>query len=352
MLFSVLITAYNSQSFIEDCVGSAYSQISQDCELIIVDDCSTDATADILTRISGLKGIRVFFNDKNYGQAYSLNRAFSASTGNYILLLDSDDLFHPDKVSCLRNYIKRNSAGFIQHDLIEIDQDGVNLGTQFGVNTSATGCKLYSGDVLSQILNEDNPYSWYFAPTSGLCIRRDYAENIFPLPTEFRICADVPIAYYSAVMGNVGLIVQPLGFYRLHSGSGYASQVFANKIAWEAEQFINTLERYSLLLYAKNQELFPSLKDRALPDLKTYERFWEFYYRFVYPCRRSAALELFWRRVRAYRIGEVDLWYVMSKFLDDLAVLLRSSQVDNAREAFYARFHRLSPTSRLLLSEH
>lgn len=352
MLFSTLITAFNSENFIEKCVSSVLYQVDLDCEIVIVDDCSLDQTPEIIDKFTQYKCVRVLSNQENSGQAYSLNRAFSASTGKYVLFLDSDDLFHPDKLSFLRNYINRNSAGFIQHDLIEIDQDGVNLGTQFGVNTCATGCQLYSGDVLSRILNTDNPYSWYFAPTSGLCIRRDYAEKIFPLPTEFRICADVPIAYYSAAIGDVGLIVEPLGYYRLHSGSGYASQVFANKIAWEAEQFINTLERYSLLLDAKNQELFPRLKNRALPDLKAYERFWEFYYRFVYPCRRSAALELFWRRAHAYRIGEVDLWYVMSKFLDDLAVLSRSSQVDNAREAFYARYHRLSSTSRMLLSEH
>jgi glycosyltransferase involved in cell wall biosynthesis len=352
MLFSILITSFNSENFVEDCVHSVLGQIGRDCEILVVDDFSVDSTTNILKSFLEYESIKVFFNEKNYGQAHSLNRAFAASVGKYILPLDSDDLFHPDKLSHLRKYIEKESAGFIQHDLIEIDQDGVNLGTRFGVNTSATGCKLYSGDVLSQILSEDNPYSWYFAPTSGLCLRRDYAEKIFPLPTEFRICADVPIAYYSAAMGNVGLIGEPLGFYRLHSSSGYASQVFANKNAWKAEQFINTLERYSLLLDAKNQGLFPSLKDRALPDLKAYERFWEFYYRFVYPCRRSAALELFRRRMHAYRIGEVDFWYVMSKFLDDLAALLRSSQVDNAREAFYARFHRLSYTSRLLLSEH
>lgn len=352
MLFSILITAFNSEKFIKNCLHSVLSQMGEDCEIVVVDDCSVDATADILKGFLANKCIRTFFNEKNYGQAFSLNRGFASSSGQFILFLDSDDLFHSGKISYLRNYIKRNPAGLIQHDLIEIDQDGVHLGSRFGVNTSATGCKLYSGDVLSQILNDDNPYSWYFAPTSGLCIRRDYAEKIFPLPKEFRICADVPIAYYSAAIGDVGLIDEPLGYYRLHSGSGYASQVFADKIAWEAEQFINTLERYSLLLDAKNQELFPRLKDRSLPDLKTHERFWEFYYRFVYPCRPSALTELFRRRLYAYRIGEVDFWHVMSKFLDDLAVLSRSSRVDKARQAFYARFHRLSSTSRFLLSEH
>lgn len=352
MLFSILITSFNSEEFIEDCVRSVHCQIDKDCEIIVVDDYSVDATVNILKDLLGYDGITVLFNQKNFGQAYSLNRAFAASCGRFILFLDSDDLFHSDKISHLRDYIKQHSVGFIQHDLIEIDQYGVNLGTQFGVNTSATGCKLYSGDLLSKILNEDNPYSWYFAPTSGLCIRRDYAEMIFPLPAEFRICADVPLAYYSAAIGDVALIDEPLGYYRLHSGSGYASQVFANKAAWEAEQFINTLERYSLLLDAKNQELFPSLKNRFLPDLKTHERFWEFYYRFVYPCRPSALTELFRRRFYAYRVGEVDLWYVVSKLIDDIVVLSSSTQVTNARQAFYARFHRLSSTSRFLLSEH
>ena len=353
MFFSVLITAFNSEAFIESCMDSVLCQLGDDCEIIIVDDSSFDKTPKILEKYLNIAGLKLLTNKKNSGQACSLNIAFATSLGRYLLFLDSDDLFRMDKLHYLREYLTSFiSNGLIQHDLTEIDESGRSLDSQFGVNTSATGCRLLGGDALAEILDLDNPYSWYFAPTSGMCLRRDFAEKIFPLPAEFKICADVPIAYGAAVLGEVGLIEEPLGCYRLHSKSGYASQLKSSRPGWAAEQFLNSLERYSLLIDMKKAGKFEALANRDLPKLQQYERYWDFYYCVVHPCVRSAVVKLVSLRITEFRAGKVDFWYLVTKLFDDLVFMLNPKKRKEYRAAFYSRFHRLSWTSRMLLGAH
>ena len=352
--FSILITSCNYGVFVRDAVNSSLLNQEDDVELIVVDDYSSDNSWFILNDIFyGVKNYKLMQNKSRLGQAKALNEAYHASKGDYLLFLDADDLFTPNKLDYLRSYInKGNDLGLIQHDLMEIDESGASLSTRFGVNSSATGCKLYGGNVLDRVLDQDTPYSWFFAPTSGLCLRRDFAEKIFPLPSEFRICADVPIAYGAAVLGEVALIDEPLGYYRLHSKSGYASQLKSSRPGWAAEQFLNSLERYSLLIDMKKAGKFEALANRDLPNLQLYERYWEFYYRVVYPCVRFAVVKLASLRVAEFRAGKVDFWYLVTKLFDDLVFMLNPKKRKEYRKAFYSRFHRLGWASRMLLGAH
>jgi glycosyltransferase involved in cell wall biosynthesis len=352
--FSILITSCNYGKFIRSAINSVLQSKKNDVELIIFDDCSSDNSWDIINQLcSNIPNCNLLRGKFQDGQANALNEAFFSSKGDYLLFMDADDLFMEEKLYYLRCFIDAgNNFGIIQHDLIEIDEGGASLGTRFGVNSSATGCKLYGGSVLGRILDQDTPYSWFFAPTSGLCLRRDFAEKIFPLPSEFRICADVPIAYGAAVLGEVGLIEEPLGCYRLHSKSGYASQLKSSPPGWAAEQFLNSLERYSLLLDMQKTGKFEALANRDLPNLQKYERYWEFFYRVVHPCVRFAAYKLVSLRFAEFRAGKVDFWYLVSKLFDDLVFMLNFKERREYRKAFYSRFHRLSWTSRMLLGSH
>ena len=354
MKFSVIITSHNYKVYLSECLASVESNVFSDLEVIVFDDASDDGSFQFLmNRYSNSPLIKIMASHFSLGQGRALNEAFLVSRGAYLLFLDADDLFMAEKIKKITRFIQNNPAhGLVQHDLIEIDESGASLGTRFGVNSSATGCKLYGGDVLGRILDQDTPYSWFFAPTSGLCLRRDFAEKIFPLPAEFKICADVPIAYGAAVLGEVGLIEEPLGCYRLHSKSGYASQLKSSQPGWAAEQFLNSLERYSLLIDMKKAGKFEALANRDLPNLQQYERYWEFYYRVVHPCVRSAVVKLVSLRITDSRAGKVDFWYLVSRSFDDLVFMLNPKKRKEYRTAFYSRFHRLSWTSRLLLGAH
>jgi glycosyltransferase involved in cell wall biosynthesis len=95
-LVSILIPAYNAEEFVADAIRSAMDQTWDRKEIIVVDDGSTDRTAEIAKGFTS-KGI-VFVSTENQGAAATRNRAFLLSQGDYIQWLDADDLLAPDKI--------------------------------------------------------------------------------------------------------------------------------------------------------------------------------------------------------------------------------------------------------------
>jgi glycosyltransferase involved in cell wall biosynthesis len=93
-LVSILITAYNAENTIADTLESAIAQTWQRKEIIVVDDGSTDSTAEVAR---GFKEVRVV-STENCGLSGAQNNAFPLSQGDYIQYLDADDLLAPDKI--------------------------------------------------------------------------------------------------------------------------------------------------------------------------------------------------------------------------------------------------------------
>ncbi|MDP1658229.1 MAG: glycosyltransferase family 2 protein [Methylotenera sp.] len=96
---SVVIAAHNASNYIEAAVESLQSQSIQEIEIIVVDDGSTDATADIVSGIS--KGdVRVHLMRllANQGQSSALNVGILAAKGKYVAFLDADDLAFPRRL--------------------------------------------------------------------------------------------------------------------------------------------------------------------------------------------------------------------------------------------------------------
>jgi teichuronic acid biosynthesis glycosyltransferase TuaG len=98
-LISIITPSYNSKCFIDDTIRSVLSQGYKNWEMIIVDDCSTDGSVEVIKKIikneSRIKLIRL---KKNIGSAMSRNTALEVSNGRFIAFLDSDDIWHPDKL--------------------------------------------------------------------------------------------------------------------------------------------------------------------------------------------------------------------------------------------------------------
>lgn len=98
-LVSVVMPAYNADKYIEAAVRSVQTQTFPDWELILVDDCSTDGTADRICALAAEDGrLRPVFSAENHGAAESRNLAFSYCRGDYVALLDADDLWRPEKL--------------------------------------------------------------------------------------------------------------------------------------------------------------------------------------------------------------------------------------------------------------
>lgn len=107
-LISVIMPAFNAAHTICDSIDSVYNQSFNEWELIIVDDCSLDHTAELVSRYRDPR-IRYFKTHQNSGVAAARNYAISKANGRFIAFLDSDDLWAPNK-------LERQYGFMTQHD--------------------------------------------------------------------------------------------------------------------------------------------------------------------------------------------------------------------------------------------
>jgi len=121
-LVSVIMPSYNTAEYISESIASVRKQTYTDWELIIVDDCSADNTDEIVKPFLSDKRIKYIKNETNSGAAVSRNRALREAKGKWIAFLDSDDLWHPEKLEKQISFMKKNDYHFSYTNYIEIDE--------------------------------------------------------------------------------------------------------------------------------------------------------------------------------------------------------------------------------------
>lgn len=128
-IVSIIVPAYNSECYIGRTIESVISQTYKFWEMIIVDDCSLDKTAEVILSYS-LKDKRIKYKklEVNSGAAVARNVAMSMATGQYIAFLDSDDVWLPDKLSAQIQFMQENNYKFTCTDYEQIDETGRRLG--------------------------------------------------------------------------------------------------------------------------------------------------------------------------------------------------------------------------------
>ena len=109
-LVSIVMPSYNTAKYIGASIRSVLAQSYSNWELIIVDDCSTDDTDNVIKQYLTDNRIRFLKNEKNSGAAVSRNRALREAKGKWIAFLDSDDLWEPDKLE--RQIAFMNETGY------------------------------------------------------------------------------------------------------------------------------------------------------------------------------------------------------------------------------------------------
>lgn len=126
-LVSIIMPSYNTASYIKESIQSVLNQTYTNWELIIVDDCSTDETDEVINTITDSR-IKYFKNKENSGAAMSRNKALREARGQWVAFLDSDDLWMPNKLEKQINFMKKNGYTFSYTNYEEIDVDGNRTG--------------------------------------------------------------------------------------------------------------------------------------------------------------------------------------------------------------------------------
>ncbi len=127
-LVSIIMPSYNTAKYIAKTIESVLAQTHKNWELIIVDDCSTDGTDEVLKKYLSDKRIEYLKNSHNSGAAVSRNRALREAKGKWIAFLDSDDLWMPEKLEKQIDFMEKNDYHFSYTNYEEIDEESVSNG--------------------------------------------------------------------------------------------------------------------------------------------------------------------------------------------------------------------------------
>ncbi len=255
---SIIINNFNYSHFLAESIDSALNQTYSFTEVIVVDDGSTDASREIIYNY-GNKIIPVL--KENGGQASALNEGFAISTGEIIFFLDSDDIFHPEKIEIIVRYLFETDSidsPVIFHNLFEtIDKNGLpikinmveyilSLQDREIKALSKIICGFDKNYFFREELNEISfpnqlqefalkyRYIPYLGmPTSSISISRVMANKLFPLPVDgYKISADELIVKAASLLGKVYSTNISLTKYRCHGDNYWYGKI----IQKEAEE--------------------------------------------------------------------------------------------------------------------
>jgi len=134
-LVSIIVPVYNAEQFIEETIGYVQQQTYKNWELLLVDDCSTDAGRELIGwKSSADARVRLIIQEANGGAARARNRGLLEACGQYICFLDADDIWLPKKLETQLKHIRNvqqtenPDAGFVFMGYEFADEMGVGLG--------------------------------------------------------------------------------------------------------------------------------------------------------------------------------------------------------------------------------
>lgn len=126
-LISIVVPVYNAERWIENALDCLLKQTYQQFEIIIVDDCSTDRSMELLEKIQDAR-IKVFRNEKNSGPAFARNQGIKNAAGRYLAYMDADDLCDATKLEKQITFMRKTGCAFCFTGYEFAGEDGVRNG--------------------------------------------------------------------------------------------------------------------------------------------------------------------------------------------------------------------------------
>ncbi len=292
-LISVIMPVYNHATYVLGAACSVLAQADVEVELIAIDDASTDASWEVLSTLED-KRIRLFRHTSNLGAHASLNEGLALAQGEWIAIINSDDLFHPERLSRCLAEMRDHQLDLLGTDIRLIDGEGKTLAAHWWVDAFNVLKKRRheSHDWVSALL-----YGNVFMTTSNFVMRRSMVEQIGAFSAD-RYVHDYDYLLRALGAGlKLGWLDEPLLDYRLHESNtissnplaanrecaallrrslyGFASRLNENELGAQRLQALGEqwarMDRYvdetwaSLqhhALVTKEQELLPLIHDR------------------------------------------------------------------------------------------
>ncbi|WP_062051273.1 glycosyltransferase family 2 protein [Bacillus sp. JCM 19034] len=242
---SIITPAYNAEAYIAETIESVLAQTYENWEMLIVDDCSTDRTVEIVQSYAAREPrIRFIQLDKNQGPAITRNTAIQAASGRYLAFLDSDDKWLPEKLERQLQFMKERNVAFSFTQYHVIDLEGNETGKLVDVPEEATYEDLLKHNVvgcLTVLLDKEKVGAVEMVDIRS---RQDYVLWL-------HICKRGFTAY--------GL-KEPLALYRVGRQSVSSNKIKMAKQNWRVYREIEGLNLVKSLWYFGHYVVFKLVK--------------------------------------------------------------------------------------------
>jgi glycosyltransferase involved in cell wall biosynthesis len=214
-VLSVCIPAYNGALYLAEAMKSVLDQSYSDFELIVVDDASSDATAEIAQSFQDPR-LRHFRNRVNRGLVGNWNRCIELARGSYLCIFHQDDIMMPGNLASKVRFLDENpTAGFVHSNVLQVGAQGELLSEWWSPPLGPEDVGLKAGAmVLDKLLRGGNCVC---APS--VVLRRECLGTLGPFDGRLPYTADWEMWMRASVFHDVGYFIEPLVKYRRHAGN-------------------------------------------------------------------------------------------------------------------------------------
>lgn len=202
-LVSVIIPSYNMARYLPTSVSSALAQTYTNFEIVIVDDGSSDNTAEVVRQWDNDPRVRVH-RQVNGGLSHARNQGIAHSNGPFIALLDADDIWMPQKLSLQMPLFRDPKVGvvFSNYERMNDNEERMPMGPT----------AMYRGKVSGQLLIEN------FVPASSAVVRRACFERCGGFDVELKTGEDYEMWLRLSAHTEFDFVPEPLMRYRIWGG--------------------------------------------------------------------------------------------------------------------------------------
>jgi hypothetical protein len=222
---SIIVSCFNYERYVGEAIRSALAQTDDWTELIVVDDGSTDRSANVIAAF-GDRLTAIF--KANGGQASALNAGFRACRGESVIFLDADDVLLPHAASAVARALGGGEPAKAHWSMPVIDAAGKRTG-------AIQDPELAEGDLRRHAIRH-GPLSDMTLPSppmSGNAFARAFLERVMPIPHEpYRAGADEYLFGLAPAFGPIAR-VPPQSLYRIHGANHHIKQSFESMLAFQ-----------------------------------------------------------------------------------------------------------------------
>lgn len=252
-LVSVIVASYNHAEFLEQRMNSLIHQTYKDIEIIVIDDCSTDNSVEVLNKYKDNRNVNVIINENNLGWVGVSNLGISLAKGEYIIFANCDDYAEKNQIELLFSEFNKNKTAVMCFSKsFMIDKDDNVLGDDYTDRSKSFQSYCHIDVVIpNKKMVEFLMHSCVIPNLSGVLIKKEYFILVNGFSNEYKVVSDWDLFFRLSKHGETIYINQPLNYFRQHNETIRATT--KDKRIYE-EIFLLLYRQFEIWGFSKDEE--------------------------------------------------------------------------------------------------